>query len=63
VNAGVGPVFVTVDPSGRYVYVANYIGNTVSQYTIGAGGSLTPMTLSTVSTAGPDAITTTGSYQ
>lgn len=32
----------------EYAYVANYGGNTVSQYTIGAGGALTPMTPATV---------------
>lgn len=35
-------------PSGKYVYVANYRDNDVSQYTIGADGSLTPMSTATV---------------
>src|SRR2546428_10062227 len=34
--------------SGRYVYVANTGSNDVSQYTIGADGSLTPMALAVV---------------
>jgi DNA-binding beta-propeller fold protein YncE len=39
---------VTVDPSGKYAYVANsanglFGGNSISQYTIGATGALTPM--------------------
>ena len=41
---------VTVDPSGRYVYVANFNSNSVSQYTIGAYGSLTSMTTPTAAT-------------
>ena len=39
-----GSISVIVDPSGRYVYAADYGGNTVSQFTIGAGGTLSPMT-------------------
>ena len=34
---------VAIDPSGQYVYVTNDIDNTVSQYSIGAGGELTPL--------------------
>jgi len=48
--AGTNPQSVTVDPSGRHVYVANNAGNSVSQYTIGANGALTPMTSPTVAT-------------
>jgi 6-phosphogluconolactonase len=39
---------VTVDPSGKYAYVANQGSNNVSQYTIGANGSLTAMSNATV---------------
>jgi 6-phosphogluconolactonase (cycloisomerase 2 family) len=45
VPAGVQPYAIAVDPTGHYVYAANYNGSTsgsVSQYTIGADGSLTP---------------------
>jgi len=35
---GTNPQSVTVDPSGKYVYVANNAGSTVSQYTIGTNG-------------------------
>jgi 6-phosphogluconolactonase (cycloisomerase 2 family) len=54
--AGATPTSITVDPTGHYAYVANYadgdainphIGS-VSQYTIGAGGALMPMTPATV---------------
>jgi hypothetical protein len=44
------PRSVTVDAMGRYVYVVNNVGNTVSQYTIGAGGALT--SFGTAPTAG-----------
>ena len=33
----------SVDPSGRYLRVATYLGNTVSSFAIGAGGVLTPL--------------------
>ncbi|MWL91579.1 beta-propeller fold lactonase family protein [Cupriavidus sp. SW-Y-13] len=45
------PYSVSVDPSGKYAYVAGW-GGVVSQYTIGASGALTPMTPANV-TAGP----------
>jgi 6-phosphogluconolactonase (cycloisomerase 2 family) len=41
-----------VDPSGTYVYAANYASNDVSQYTIGAGGGLTPMAVPSASAGG-----------
>ncbi len=37
------PVFVSVDPSGRFAYMANGGDNTISQYSIGANGVLTPI--------------------
>lgn len=42
---GVQPYSVAVDPTGKYVYVANMVnpGGSVSQYTVAADGSLTPM--------------------
>jgi DNA-binding beta-propeller fold protein YncE len=51
VAAGIFPFTVTVDPSGRYVYVANtgsfpnspVVAGTISQYSIGAGGALSPI--------------------
>ena len=66
VAAGANPYSITVDPSGKYAYVANYNYNrdagkdTVSQYTIGAGGALTPLTPASVADApGPTSITVT----
>ena len=46
--AGATPRSVTVDPSGKYVYVANQVTNDISQFTIEADGSLTAMTPATV---------------
>ena len=55
---------ITVDPRGRYAYVANVNSANVSQYTISANGGLTPMTTATVGAgSGPYAIITVGSYQ
>src|SRR5262245_41780053 len=48
--AGVNPIAVAVDPSGRFAYAAN--GNSVSQYTVGANGALASMT--------PPSVTLTG---
>ncbi len=58
VPAGSGPFSITVDPSGKFVYVANDLSDNVSQYTIGPDGSLTPMTTPTVPAgSGPFSIT------
>ena len=46
------PSSVVVDPSGKYVYVGNNDGKSVSQYTIGTTGHLSPMSTATVSTGG-----------
>jgi 6-phosphogluconolactonase len=67
VPTGAQPNFVVVDPSGRYAYVANIApgANTVSQYTIGANGALTPMPIATVPAGTfPDGVTVdpTGRY-
>jgi 6-phosphogluconolactonase (cycloisomerase 2 family) len=43
VPTGGGPAAIIVDPAGKYVYTANSIDNTVSQYYIGNGGGLTPI--------------------
>ena len=56
VAAGMGPASLTVDPSGKYAYAVNYGSSTqppsVSQYTIGSGGALTPMLPASVPVAG-----------
>lgn len=48
VAAGTEPYYVTVDPTGQFVYVANYASGTVSQYAIGPGGALAPLADATV---------------
>jgi len=61
VPAGIEPAYVAIDPSNRYVYVANFTidvhpgtAGTVSQYTLGAAGQLTPMATPAVTTgSGP----------
>ncbi len=47
INAGDGPRFVTVDPTGRFVYVANYASNNISQFKINLDGSLLPIATTT----------------
>jgi 6-phosphogluconolactonase (cycloisomerase 2 family) len=69
-NPNPNPNSIVVDPTGRYVYVANSgtggpPGGTVSQFTIGVGGVLTPMTPATVATGSNPAgiaVDPTGSY-
>jgi YVTN family beta-propeller protein len=54
VAGGQHPVSVAISPDGKQVYVADFIGinpnppGTVSQYSVGAGGTLTPLTPATV---------------
>jgi 6-phosphogluconolactonase (cycloisomerase 2 family) len=55
VVTGTEPVYLAIDPSNRYAYVANYtvdvnpaLPGTVSQFTVGASGQLTPMPTPTV---------------
>jgi len=52
VAAGTNPYSITIDPLSQFVYVANYGGYTVSQYTIGAGGGLAPIASATAVAAG-----------
>jgi 6-phosphogluconolactonase len=48
VAAGLGVSSVTVDPTGAYAYATNRGESSLSQYTIGVNGALTPMTAPTV---------------
>jgi len=57
VPAGTSPTGVAVDPTGHYVYVTNE-DRTVSQYTIGAGGALTPLSTPVAAGTVPKAIVT-----
>ncbi len=47
-TAGANPTAVSVAASGKSAYVANSGDGTVSQYTVGADGTLTPMAPATV---------------
>ncbi len=50
-----GAAWITIDPTGKYAYVANE-GSTaaaISQFTIGADGTLTPMTPASVGATSP----------
>jgi 6-phosphogluconolactonase (cycloisomerase 2 family) len=54
VAAGTEPVYLAFDPTGRYAYEANYTldftsgPGSVSQYSVGTGGQLTPMATAAV---------------
>jgi len=66
VASGIAPASLTVDPTDHFAYVANFGANaqnppagpgTISQYSIGLDGSLTPMSSATVvSGSGPNAL-------
>jgi 6-phosphogluconolactonase len=53
VPTGVTPTGVIADPSGRYVYVVNSGDATISQYSVGTGGSLVALSPAVVRIAGP----------
>ncbi|MGA7749574.1 MAG: beta-propeller fold lactonase family protein [Gallionella sp.] len=64
VSGNNNPASITVDPSGSYVYVANYSSGastgTVSEYSIGTGGALTPIG-SVTAGSNPISVTVSGS--
>ena len=65
IGAGTGPCSVTVDPTGRYVYVANIDDTTVSQFSVGPGGALSALAPATVGAgSNPTSVTVdqTGRY-
>jgi DNA-binding beta-propeller fold protein YncE len=47
------PEAIAVSPNGQYVYVSNYATGTLSEFTIGAGGELTPVGTAVASGPGP----------
>jgi 6-phosphogluconolactonase (cycloisomerase 2 family) len=49
-GAASGPTAIAVDPKGKFVYVLNARDGTVSQFAIGAGGELNPLSVPTVPT-------------
>jgi len=63
-TGGTTPRSITVDSSGKFVYVANQGDSTISQFTIGAGGTLsTPTITSGAVNSQPYSITTAVSIQ
>jgi 6-phosphogluconolactonase (cycloisomerase 2 family) len=54
VVAGIAPAAVAINPANTYAYVANDHENSISQYTIGPNGVLTPMAVPKVTTGGLD---------
>jgi 6-phosphogluconolactonase (cycloisomerase 2 family) len=65
VNTGQRPAGMAIDPTGRFVYVAGQNDGTISQYTVGVDGGLTPMpTAHVYAGAGPSSVTVdpTGKY-
>jgi 6-phosphogluconolactonase (cycloisomerase 2 family) len=70
VAAGTGAFALAVEPTGHYLYVANFgttalFGSTVSQYSIGANGLLTPLLTPTVNVgpaSAPNGVTATKDY-
>ncbi|MGC2049059.1 MAG: beta-propeller fold lactonase family protein [Gallionella sp.] len=59
-TAGTGPTSVAVDPAGQFAYVTNQTDNTVSAYTIGGTGALTPLADVDAGTTGPQSSIATG---
>lgn len=49
VGTGALPISISFDPSAAYAYVANEAGNSISQFSVSAGGALTPLSVATVS--------------
>jgi Bacterial Ig-like domain (group 2) len=49
VPTGIDPTTMVSDPSGNYVYVANAGDATISQYVVGTGGALVPLTPNVIS--------------
>ncbi len=72
VAAGMGAASVVIDPTANFAYVANYIGDTISQYSVAPGnastpgaGALTPLATATVTAGdGPNSVVVdpTGKY-
>jgi len=52
VPAGVDPESIVADPTGHFVYVANQGDATISQFAVGTGGALTPLSPATISLSG-----------
>jgi 6-phosphogluconolactonase len=57
--AGEGPRHFTFHPSGKYVYVNNELGNTITVYDLGSDGSLSPKQTESTIPDGWDGVTHT----
>ena len=55
-TVGTTPSEVKIHPSGRFLYVANFSSNTVSMYSIGAGGVLTSIGTAVATGTSPTSI-------
>ena len=44
------PSWIMTDRAGKYVYVVNSVGNTISEYSIGPDGALSPLPTPTIAT-------------
>ena len=57
-----GPRGLTIDITGKFLYVVNYTGNTIGGYTFGANGQpiLSTVAASTQAGTGPTCVTTVG---
>lgn len=66
VSTGVNPTSIVADPTGHYVYVVNQGDETISQFSISAGGALTALSPAVVSipvvSAASASIDSTGRY-
>jgi DNA-binding beta-propeller fold protein YncE len=51
-TAGSEPWMQAITPNGKYLYLANFSDGTISQYSLGSGGTPTPLTPATVTTGG-----------
>ena len=61
--AGTGPQSVTVDPSGKFAYVANNGSNDVSAYAINASSGALASIGTVAAGTSPFPVTTTGTIQ
>ena len=57
VATGKEPNGVTIDPSDSHAYVANFLDSTISQYTIGANGELSPLGAAVATGPNPASVT------
>lgn len=59
IAAGTVPLSVNIDPSGRFVYVANFGSDTISVYSINTGTGALTLLATEPTDSGPTSVTTT----